>query len=161
MLEPSWVTFGRRFIGLREIPGTEHQPLILEWLYKLKAWWRDDETPWCGLYVAAVFAESGILLPKHWMRARDWLNWGIPLDVPSVGCVVVYSRQGGGHVGFVVGEDQNGNLMTLGGNQSNRVSIAPFARDRVLGFRWPLGHVIRIAPLPLIESGAKVSLNEA
>lgn len=161
MTEPDWLVYARQFLGLKEIPGTEHNPVIVQWLIQLRAWWRNDESPWCGVYVGAVFANCGYPIAKHWYRARDWLNWGVSLSFPVVGCVVVFQRGGGGHVGFVVGEDQNGNVVTLGGNQGNRVSIAPFERSRVLGYRWPARTVIRIAKLPLIESGARVSVNEA
>jgi len=160
-MEPDWLIFARRFIGLKEIPGTENNPIIVNWLVKLKAWWREDETPWCGLFVAAVFNDCGIEIAKNWMRARAWLEWGIILPEPTVGCVVIYSRNGGGHVGFVVGQDQAGNLMTLGGNQSNKVTIAPFPKERVLGYRWPGHKVIRIARLPIVDSDGKVSTNEA
>jgi uncharacterized protein (TIGR02594 family) len=161
MNEPDWLTYARQFLALKEIPGTENNPTIVNWLIKLKAWWREDETPWCGTYVAAVLANSGIPIAQHWYRARDWLNWGVSIAFPVVGAVVVFERKGGGHVGFVVGEDQNQNLMVLGGNQGNRVSIAPFDIARVLGYRWPAGTVVRIGTLPLIESGARVSTNEA
>lgn len=161
MTEPGWLVYGRQFIGLREIPGTVNNPKIIEWLIKLKAWWREDETPWCGTFCAACISESGLPLPKHWYRASDWLNWGVSLAAPELGCVVVFSRKGGGHVGFVVGEDQNGSLMVLGGNQSNRCSIAPFDRQRAIGYRWPAGIVVRIGHLPVIESVARVSENEA
>jgi hypothetical protein len=76
--------------------------------------------------------------------------------------VVVFKRDGGGHVGFVVGKDQAGNLMVLGGNQSDSVNIKPFKTDRVVGYRWPVG-----APRPadgklvLATSDGKVSINEA
>lgn len=159
--EPAWLVYARQFLGLKEIPGTENNPIIVNWLIRLKAWWRNDETPWCGVFVAAVISNCGFPIAKHWYRARDWLDWGLVVDFPVVGSVVVFERKGGGHVGFVVGEDQNRNLMVLGGNQSNRVSIAPFDRSRVLGYRWPVGTVFIVSQLPLIESGAKVSFNEA
>lgn len=161
MSEPWWLVEARNYIGLKEIPGTAHEPTILKWLYQMKAWWRDDETPWCGLFVAHCLSGGNFPLPQMWFRAREWLNWGVILEAPTVGCVVVYARTGGGHVGFIVGEDANGHLMTLGGNQGNRVSIAPFPRERVLGFRWPLHQVIQIAPLPLLGSDGKISVNEA
>jgi uncharacterized protein (TIGR02594 family) len=157
MKEPAWLEYARKFLGLREIPGIESNPVIVNWLIKLRAWWRDDSTPWCGLFVAVCISESGIALPKHWYRARDWLNWGQPLSFPVVGAVVVYERKGGGHVGFIVGKDQNGDLMTLGGNQGDRVSIAPFSRDRVLGYRWPAAAVVVLAELPILASGPRVS----
>lgn len=161
MSEPDWLTFARRFIGLKEIPGTENNPIILQWLYKLKAWWREDETPWCGLFVASCLNETGYPIAKNWMRARAWLDWGIKLDFPTVGCVVVYERVGGGHVGFVVGRNIDGHLMTLGGNQSNKVSIAPFQTDRVLGYRWPAGVVLRVGALPVLNHNGEVSSNES
>lgn len=160
-VEPSWLTTARSYIGLAEIPGKQHSPTIINWLIRLKAWWRDDEVPWCGTFVAACFSQAEIVLPKHWYRAKDWLNWGITMTVPTVGCVVVYERTGGGHVGFVVGQDARGYLQTLGGNQLNRVSIAPFDRSRVLGYRWPAGEVVTAAPLPFLDSNGQPSTNEA
>ena len=41
-----------------------------------------------------------------------------------------------GHVGFVVGEDKVGNLMILGGNQSDSVSITPISKSRLLCCVW-------------------------
>jgi uncharacterized protein (TIGR02594 family) len=58
---------------------------------------------------------------------------------PAYGAVAAISRDGGGHVGFVVGEDMQ-NIYLLGGNQNNRVSIAPFSKARFVpeSYRWPL-----------------------
>jgi uncharacterized protein (TIGR02594 family) len=132
--------------------------VIAGWLGRLKAWWADDETPWCGTFVAAMM-EPWAPLPKHWYRARAWLDWGVPLEHPEVGCVVVFERQGGCHVGFVVGRDLANNLLVLGGNQGNRVSIAAFPRERVLGYRRPEGIQLVAAALPLGQ--AQVSRSEA
>lgn len=67
-------------------------------------------------------------------------------------------RNGGGHVGFVVGRDQNGKLMVLGGNQNNRVSIAPFDEDDFVAFRWPSVYPSEIRfLLPLLRSTASPS----
>jgi uncharacterized protein (TIGR02594 family) len=159
--DPEWLAYARKFLDLREIPGSQHNPVILDWLMKLRAWWRDDETPWCGVYVAHCMATFGIPLPQYWMRARDWLNWGTKLEFPTIGCVVVFSRDKGGHVGFVVGRSIDGHLMVLGGNQGNRVSIAPIDNSRVLGYRWPLQKVLAIVTLPIVTSDGKISSNEA
>jgi hypothetical protein len=62
----------------------------------------------------------------------------------------------------VVGNDEAGRLMVLGGNQGNAVTVAPFDRARVLGYRWPSGFTVLGCPMPLIASnGAKASANEA
>jgi len=161
MHEPSWLSYGREFLGLKEIPGIKNEPVIVQWWQRMRSWFRDDETPWCGLFVAICMSECGIKTPPTFFRALSWKDWGFSLPNPEVGCVVVFSRTGGGHVGFVVGEDQNGNLMVLGGNQGNRVSIVAFPRDRVVGYRWPVGQVLIIQKLPVYDSGGKISINEA
>ena len=160
-----WLAKARQHLGLSEIPGKSTAPTIARWLRELRAWWDSDEVPWCGTFVAAVMREAGIDLPRHWYRARAWLDWGMPIYEPAPGCVVVYERAGGGHVGFVVGRDERGRLMTLGGNQSNRVSIAPFDPSRVLGYRWPahrLADLQAAGSLPLLAAnGQPSSHNEA
>lgn len=137
MDEPIWLTEARKHEGLAEIPGLRHNATILRWLQQLKAWWQDDETPWCGVFVAHCIDQAGLPLPKFWMRAKAWADWGSRLAAPVPGCIVVFDRKGGGHVGFVVGRTANGLLMVLGGNQGNRVSIAPFELCRVLAYVWP------------------------
>lgn len=139
--DPRWLVRAQRDIGVREIPGREHSPVITRWLAQLGAWWRDDETPWCGVAVAAWMRDCGMAIPKHWYRARDWLEWGVPLERPAHGCVVVFGRDGGGHVGLCVGRSGNGDLLILGGNQGNAVNIRAFPVARVLGYRWPAGEL--------------------
>jgi uncharacterized protein (TIGR02594 family) len=141
MTDPRWLTHARQFMGVREIPGKTTAPVIAKWLRRLNAWWADDETPWCGAFVGGCLADIGLAKPKNWYRARAYLDYGYPLRKPEVGCIVVFNggakRPGGGHVGFVVAQDYQNRLMVLGGNQSNAVTIAPFAKSRVLGYRWP------------------------
>jgi uncharacterized protein (TIGR02594 family) len=95
---------------------------------------------------------------------RSWLNYGKPLSKPVLGCIVVFwrgSKTGwSGHVGLVVGLDKAGNLMVLGGNQGDMVSIKPFGKERVLGYRWP-GADVAYTSLPILRSDGKVSTNEA
>lgn len=141
--DPPWLAEARRHEGLREIPGAPTAPTIQRWLADLGAWWRDDETPWCGVAVAAWMQAAGVTpLPRFWMRARAWADWGQPLPWAALGAVAVFSRKGGGHVGLVTGEDQDGNLLILGGNQGNAVNIRAFPRDRLLAFRWPPGRAL-------------------
>jgi uncharacterized protein (TIGR02594 family) len=164
MTEPKWLAHARTYLGTAEIPGKATAPVIARWLRELKSWWSDDEMPWCGTFVGAVFKETDIVPAKHWYRAKDWLNWGVRLDEPALGCVVVYERSGGGHVGFVVGQDAFGRIVTLGGNQGNRVSIAPFDPLRVLGYRWPnfrMAELLAAGKPPLVSSTGQSSTGEA
>ena len=160
MSAPRWLTEARRHLGVAEITGPRHSPVIQSWLHKLRAWWVDDETPWCGVFVAACMYSSGFKLPKFWMRAKAWADWGTRLIAPAPGCIVVFERQGGGHVGFVVGRTVTGQLLVLGGNQGNRVSEMAFDPHRVIAYVWPPGEQLPWADLAQMPA-AEVSRNEA
>lgn len=155
-----WIDEARSHIGLKEIKGIETNLIIKKWLINLKAWWTDDSTAWCGVFVAHCLKTAGFSLPKHWYRALDWLNWGVEISAPCYGCIVVFKRNGGGHVGFCVGKDKQGRLLILGGNQGDAVSIAPFRIERVVGYRMPVGVMSRPS-LPIIVTTLESSTNEA
>ena len=162
-----WIVEARRYVGMAEIPGKQHNPTIQNWLRTLKAWWSDDETPWCGTFVAYCCRVAGRDVPKDWFRALAWAEAGERLTAPAYGCIAVFSRTGGGHVGFVVGRDRSGNLMILGGNQGNKVSIAKFSKDRVVAYIWPSVNGAKNQPakdryqLPVLVSNGAFSNNEA
>lgn len=162
MSELPWIATARSFIGVKEVPGPGNSSIISGWLAGMKAWWKDDATPWCGTFVATCLKAAGLTYPHDWMRAKAYTGLPVALESPAYGCVVVFDREGGGHVGFVVGKDRRGNLMVLGGNQGDAVSIKPFSVGRVAGYRWPSTYP---APsrfsLPLLESDGRLSTNEA
>ncbi|EBX3952627.1 TIGR02594 family protein, partial [Salmonella enterica subsp. enterica serovar Offa] len=89
----------------------------------------------------------------------SYLAFGDELKEPVYGCIVTFSRTGGGHVGFVVGKTESGNLMVLGGNQSDAVNIKAFKTDRVTGYRWPSGVPLDTRPLPV--GNADLSVKES
>jgi hypothetical protein len=61
-------------------------------------------------------------------------------DILHVGAVLVFKRAGGGHVGFYMGEDPDGQaLQVLGGNQADQVSVTRIMRNRLFAARWPDG----------------------
>lgn len=180
MKELPWIAKARLYLGLAEDTSkATHAPFVLRMLEAMgqftgeaKPWWRDDETPWCGLLVGYCLGFADRYVVRDWFRARAWESDKLTrLERPAYGCVVVFSRVGGGHVGFVVGQDAKGNLMVLGGNQSNRVSIVPFAMSRATGFYWPShwknGKAVKGVPqserytLPRLSSDGKLSTNEA
>lgn len=155
----AWLDTARAYIGTREYPGAASNPIILGfWKLARLAGIKDDAVPWCSGFACACMEAQGIRSPRS-DSARAWLKWGAPLSTPVTGCVVVFNRPGGYHVGFVVGQDTNGNLLVLGGNQGDAVSIATFTRDRAEGYRWPLG-VPMGGPLPTLASAA-LSRSEA
>jgi uncharacterized protein (TIGR02594 family) len=160
MSEPSWLKIARSYDGLKEIPGPRHNQTIIRWLGKLKAWWSDDETPWCGVFVARCMQESNLSYPKFYMRAKAWSDYGSLLrrDRLAPGAILVFDRAGGGHVGFYVGEDA-GFYYVLGGNQSNAVNVMKLGKSRLVASRWPKGEPV--IGKPVYMKGGKVSTNEA
>lgn len=155
----AWMAYATTLIGTREVPGPGNSTVIAGWLKGLKAWWFDDATPWCGTFVAHVLQKAGHELPVHWYRAKGWLDWGKPCP-PAYGAVCILNREGGGHVFFVTKVSANF-VWGIGGNQSDMVCEAKFARSRVLGFRWPTA-LATPAALPLIaDGGGPLSRNEA
>lgn len=149
--EPPWLRWARSQIGVKEIVGPKHSPVILRWAQEVGAavlgiQVNDDETPWCGLFVARAMKEVGIAPPKIAVRAAQWGpvgGWGRQLNGPRLGCILVFSRAGGGHVGFYLGEDAT-HFHVLGGNQSNSVSITRLPKASLVngGMRWPQGPVL-------------------
>lgn len=157
---PLWLAVARQYDGTKEWSGPATSPTILRWLTQLGAWWRDDETPWCGVFVGAVLKESGYDVPKTYFRAKSWASWGQPLANPAVGGVAVFEREGGGHVAFIVGKTPAGQLLCLGGNQSNQVCVRAFDPARVVALRWPATEPLP-QPGPLPVQGADLSRSEA
>jgi uncharacterized protein (TIGR02594 family) len=159
MPEPKWIALGRSLIGLHEIPGVEHSPEIVSmWKDIKRSGIKNDETPWCAAFVGAMLERAGIQ-SSRFESAASYLNWGNSMASPVYGCVAVFSRQGGGHVGFVVGRDADSNLLVLGGNQGDAVNIKAFSPLRVTGYRWPDG--IPLSATPLIIGSAETSKSEA
>ena len=162
--ELAWIAEARKHLGLREIKGQKHNLTIIAWLQKLKAWWREDETPWCSVYIAHCLQTANVGIPKHWYRALDYLNYGQKLSKPAYGCVAVKTRKGGGHVAFVVGQLADGRLVCLGGNQNDMVSYALYNESDFQAFMW-YGITSRPADhrydLPVLDNVRATAVTEA
>lgn len=156
---PSWFITASKFIGVKEVPGPRHNSVITGWLESLRAWWRDDETPWCGVFVAYCIKEAGLPYPKLYMRAKAWSDYGSLLrpDRLAPGAILVFDRAKGGHVGFYVGEDA-GHYFVLGGNQSNEVNIMKLGKTRLVASRWPKDQPV--IGRPVLMKGGTLSTNE-
>lgn len=139
--EPIWITRARREVGVKERPGTAENPRILEYHATTRLRAKRDEVPWCSAFVCWVFEGLGIASTRS-AAARSWATWGRALAKPEPGCVVVLDRQApdnpnAAHVGFYLGDDGPDRILVLGGNQGNAVSVRPYPRAKVLGWRWP------------------------
>lgn len=165
---PIWLRVASSYIGLTEWKGSKHNPVIVNMFARILApWFTDDETPWCAAYVGGVLEECGIASTKS-ARARSYENYGIDCGGPCVGAIGVLSRgnpsNGKGHVIFVTGRDENGNIVGIGGNQANTVSEAPFNVERFVSFRLPnsskIPDNVGFDNLPIIRISLNLSNNE-
>lgn len=166
-----WMTVAKRQLGVREAPGKANNPIILRWAKavgrKLGIAYEADSVPWCGLFVAYCFtaALANVIVPGVAVRAKAWALWGLGLNEPSYGAVVVFERSGGGHVGFYLGQAMRGGKLyyrVLGGNQSDAVTEAWIAADRCVAIRWPYQWPApSTGPVILADNGEPISSNEA
>ena len=123
-------------IGEAEIAGEDFNTRIAEYLETVDMI-ANDEIPWCAAFVnwclnkAEIF---GTALPN----AKSYLEWGYNITQPVVGAITVFDRgkhSWQGHVGFFLDQSDN-YVYIIGGNQSNRVSIRPYNKNKLVGYRW-------------------------
>ena len=162
----AWYEEAKRLVGTQEWRGSRHNPTIMGWIKALGTKVlgvavNDDETPWCGTFVAHCMRVAGIESPPIAVRARSWATWGANLRESHLtpGAVLVFQRPGGGHVGFYVAEDDVC-YHVLGGNQSNSVNVMRIEKSRCIARRWPRGVTWAGGPV-FVKSNAPISTNEA
>lgn len=138
-----WLAEAENLLGIREVLGGGDNAKILDWANDLGIPYAGDDIPWCGLFVAHCLGSTlpEEALPSIPLRALAWEKFGTSIK-PRPGAVMVFWRDsphsGNGHVGFYVGEDKD-SYKILGGNQSNSVSYAWIAANRLVDARWPHG----------------------
>lgn len=146
-IESSAYELAQRFVGLREIPGSEHNPQILAMLRLDMDWPDGDEVPWCSGFVNYCFWLLDLDRSRS-LRARSWLEVGEPIGLHAAEPgfdVVVLSRgpnpqpgpdviEAPGHVGLYARHTSE-RVSLLSGNQSDTVNITAYDVDRVLGVR--------------------------
>lgn len=146
--------------GVKETIGNGDNPTIIGWAKELLLpEYNHDSIAWCGLFCAVVAKRAGKKVPENPLWARNWSAWGSKC-VPALGCVLVFSRDGGGHVGIYVGEDTDC-YHVLGGNQGDSVSITRIRKGRLIAARESYNvRPANIRPVYLSPIGT-VSNNEA
>jgi uncharacterized protein (TIGR02594 family) len=162
---PDWLLTMRSISGLSEKPGAADEPKILAMadeigriFPEMKSYcdqYNHDSIPWCGLTVAYTMAKAGIRPPfgstdtDRFLWAKSWAddpNYQV-LKTPRLGCVVVLTRSGGGHV--TTYESTSGsNYMCRGGNQSDAINLAAFPKSNVVALVWPKAEPIPEPPEP-------------
>jgi uncharacterized protein (TIGR02594 family) len=153
-----------KLIGTKEIVGPKHNPVILNWAKELKlsTIYTNDEIPWCGLFVAYCALKAGVQVVERPLWALNWNKYGTKVDTPMLGDILTFKRNGGGHVGIYVGED-NTHYHVLGGNQNNQVNVMRIAKNRLNQARRTAWKIAQPASVRVIKLEAKglISTNEA
>lgn len=164
---PKMLVEALKHYGILEHVGKGSNPNIIKWAKEVgvSGWYTDDDIPWCGLFVGIVAARAGYpFSAAKLLAAKEWINWGqtVPKGREMLFDVLVFSRDGGGHVGFYVGENKD-NFLVYGGNQSNAVGFAWISKSRLVGARRPIykiGEPKNVRKINLTFDG-KLSTNEA
>jgi uncharacterized protein (TIGR02594 family) len=158
-----WISYMRAVTGTKELPGDADSTIILSWAAdiarifpEMAAYsrsYRHDATAWCGLSMAWAMARAGVRPPfgsndtERYLYAKSWASWGVPLAAPIPGCVMVFSRAGGGHVTTLEKIDGK-KVWCRGGNQGDMVNVITKTLDSsFVAARWPMGFALPAKPL--------------
>lgn len=151
--------------GILEKPGAGSEQAILNWATEVgvRGWYPNDAVPWCGLFVGVVMKRAGYAVRTDLLSALSWATWGegIPKGREALWDILVFTRTGGGHVGFYVGETSTLYLV-FGGNQSDAVGFAWIAKSRIHAIRRPvyqIGEPPNVRKIWLTDAG-EPSTNE-
>lgn len=136
---PAYAHYALQHVGLSEVTGSRSNKTILGWIKSFFPWAKDDgQLAWCAIFINMMLKQAGIKGTGK-ANARSFLKWGRKVSTPHKGDIVVFWRSSPnswkGHVGIYWGEAGDGYIWCLGGNQRNRVSIAKYAKSRVLAYR--------------------------
>lgn len=154
-----------KLLGTSEVVGKKHNKTILNWAKEcgLEKIYTADEISWCGLFVSVTIkrANREPLKGYNALRAREWAKWGMQSEKAEFGDILVFSREGGGHVGYYVAEDKDC-YHVLGGNQSNTVNVTRILKSRLIAIRRP-AYVNKPSEVKSIIASATgtISTNEA
>ena len=137
--DPHYITIARNELGVKEIAGKRHNKRVLKYHATSSGKYKDEKVPWCGSFINWVMKEAGyketVKVPE---RAKEWKRFGKSVSEPTLGSIAVKSRNGGGHVTFMIGESKGGKyLYCLGGNQDDAGTIKRYKKSVFTDFRIP------------------------
>lgn len=162
---PKMLVEALKLYGIRETAGPKNTPAIMEWAKEIGGdvakVYSADSVPWCGLFAAIIVKRAGKPLPSSPLWARAWASWGEKSPLAALGDILVFVRNGGGHVALYVGED-NTSYHCLGGNQSDGVTITRILKSRCIAVRrlYVTAAPTNVRPIKMSNTGP-ISANEA
>lgn len=127
---PKQIMIAKSYHGMHERTNNKNLRLLLGF--------NPASTPWCAGFVNSIEKKCGRKGTGK-LLARSYLNYGAAVDNPRKGDIVVFKRGNSswqGHVGYYISQDKNG-VLTLGGNQNNKVCYKYYPKSKLLGYRRP------------------------
>jgi uncharacterized protein (TIGR02594 family) len=129
-----------KYVGTAEKPGKGSNPLVAQWIKEAASWLLDggaddSSVAWCGCFRGHIGMETMTGTPPAHYRALNWSLWGVavPVSKPQTwvrGDTLIMPRTGGNHVALF-SHMEGSSVFCLGGNQSDKVCIAPFPLARI------------------------------
>jgi uncharacterized protein (TIGR02594 family) len=164
---PQILVQAKKLIGTKEIIGKFHSKTIMDWAKELgiEKIYTSDEIAWCGLFICYCAFKAGLeinMKASESLWALNWNKFGTRQKVAMLGDILTFSRNGGGHVGIYVGEDETC-FHVIGGNQSNMVNITRIEKTRLSQIRrsvWKIAQPTNVRVIKVNASGF-ISKNEA
>jgi len=161
---PKVIAEAMRYYGISEVKGKASNPVIMQWAKNVgvEKVYTNDDIAWCGLFAAQVVKKAGFDPVSAPLWALNWSNFGEGQKIAMLGDILVFKREGGGHVGFYVGEDKD-YFHVLGGNQRDQVNIMRIAKRRCVAIRrckWKTAQPESVKQYFLSATGT-ISTNEA
>jgi len=133
-----WLPIAYAEFGTREIPGSKHNPRVVEYLMSTDLAQKypslPDETDWCAGFVNWCIEKAG-LPSTNSALVNPWKGWGKGSNPPKRGAVTTFLWDDGwAHVSFYLGEVGN-YVVCLGGNQSDAVWFSVYHKKYVTSYR--------------------------
>lgn len=108
-----------------------------------------DTTPWCAAFAGNILKRAGAPALKT-LSSLAYSNYGtdVPISDPRkfrLNDIVIFTRQGGGHIGFFRGfNPSTGSILVAGGNQADNLNEVGFRKSA----NMPLTKVRRAWSIP-------------
>ena len=132
----SWLKIAYAEVGVKEYAGLADNPRVVQYHKATSLHATDDEVPWCSSFVNWCMLKSGYPRTNS-ARARSWEKYGVRIATPIRGCIVVFTRTGGGHVAFFDTLVDEHTVRHFGGNQADAVNFKQSPTSRVVGYYMP------------------------
>jgi uncharacterized protein (TIGR02594 family) len=110
---------------------------------------KSDQFAWCAAFVNYTLEESGITGTRHALAfSFNGFGQNLGSDVPVYGSIAIMKYH---HVGIVVGMNNDGRIILLGGNQGDAINMSPNIRSQVHRYVYPTNYRMPNTQLPLYQ----------